>query len=103
MGESRREISLLRTVAKVSPGEISAEQFHTWPQLQGLCLLRRAKRAYELASTVSCADAWNSGADPVPSHKAHFCHNVWAMCWSLGVFVCCMSCAFAAVVREYDT
>ena len=31
------------------PGQILAEQFHTWPQLQGLCLLRKAKRAYERA------------------------------------------------------
>ena len=49
MGEFRRENVAVKKGGKISPGEISAEQFHTSPQLQGLCLLRRAKRAYKCA------------------------------------------------------
>ena len=49
MGEFGQEILPFRKVAKFSTDEILAEQFHTSPQLQVLCLLRRAKRTYERA------------------------------------------------------
>ena len=42
-------ISPLRKVAKFSPGEILAQQFHPSPQLQALCFLSRARRDYKCA------------------------------------------------------
>ena len=43
------KISLPRKVAKFSPTEILAQQFHPSPQLQALCFLRRARHDYEHA------------------------------------------------------
>ena len=48
-GFCQGNLSPLRKVAKFSPGEILAQQFHPSPQLQALCFLRRARRDYERA------------------------------------------------------
>ena len=42
------KISPLRKVAKFSPGEILAYQFHPSPQLQALCFLSRARLLHQL-------------------------------------------------------
>ena len=70
-------ISPLRKVVKFSPGEIFAEQAHTSPQLQRLCVLRRAKRTYERACTnrllcrVVLLILWLVHANPKDGSHAH--------------------------------